>query len=68
MLTIIVEDKELHHGLFPGPGTTTTDGTSSNKQPKSEFEWVIARRLFENDEQYANTFSESTKNPKGRMQ
>jgi hypothetical protein len=65
MLSIIIEDDKLHHGLFPGPGTTQ-DGTGSNKQPKSEFEWVIARRLFENDEKYAGLFGQSTTTAKGR--
>ena len=68
MLTIIVEDAELRHGLFPGPGTTREDGTPSNKHSKSEFEWTIAQRLFGNDEKYAGTFAESTKTPKGRSQ
>ena len=68
MLTIVVKDGKLHHGLFPGPGTTQTDGTGNNKQTKSEFEWTVASRLFGNDECYANTFNQSTETPKGRMQ
>lgn len=68
MLTIIVEDGQLHQGLFPGPGTTQDDEIGSNKLPKSDFEWRVAERLFANDATYANTFAESTKTPKGRSQ
>lgn len=66
MLSIIVEDDELHHGLFPGPGTTQ-DGMSANKLPKSDFEWTVACRLFENGK-YAGVFAESAATPKGRSQ
>jgi len=68
MLTIIVEDCYLHQGLFPGPGTTQNDETGSNKLPKSDFEWMIAERLFRNDETYADIFAGSTTTPKGRAQ
>jgi hypothetical protein len=67
MLSIIIEDDKLHNGLFPGPGTTQEDGTGSNKQPKSEFEWMIATRLFGNG-QYADLFAQSTTTPAGRTQ
>ena len=65
MLTIILEDNKLRHGLFPGLGTTQADGTSSNKMPKSEFEWIVAQRLFA-DGEHANTFTQSTTTPKGQ--
>lgn len=68
MLTIIIEDSQVHQGLFPGPGTTQNDGTTSNKQPKSEFEWTVAHRLFSNHEAYADVFTQSTTSPKGRSQ
>lgn len=68
MLTIIVEDKRVHQGLFPGPGTTRDDGTGSNKLPKSDFEWIVAERLFAQDEAYMNVFAESAKTSRGRLQ
>jgi len=68
MLTIIVEDSQLRHGLFPGPGTIQEDGMASNKHPKSEFEWTIAQRLFGDNEIYTEMFALSTKTPKGRSQ
>ena len=68
MLTIIIEDGHVHQGLFPGPGTTQSDGTGSNKQPKSEFEWTVAQRLFSDHELYANLFAQSTMTPKKRSQ
>lgn len=68
MLTIIVEDAQLHQGLFPGPGTTQNDETGSNKLPKSDFEWMIAERLFAKDETYASTFATSTTTSRGRLQ
>ena len=68
MLTIIIEDSKIHQGIFPGPGTIKSDGTASNKQPKSEFEWMIAHRLFANEEAYADIFAKSTVTPKGRLQ
>ena len=68
MLTIIIEDVKIHQGLFPGPGTTRGDGTGSNKQPKSEFEWTVAHRLFMNHETYADIFARSTTTPKERQQ
>lgn len=68
MLTIIIEDEKIHQGLFPGPGTTRGNGTGSNKQPKSEFEWMVAYRLFANNEAYAGIFATSTETPKGRQQ
>ena len=67
MLTIILEDKVIHQGLFPGPGTIQADGTS-NKHPKSEFEWTVAVRLFSDDATYGNSFAESQNSPKGRTQ
>ena len=67
MLSIIIEDDQLHHGLFPGPGTTQEDGTGSNKQSKSDFTWIVACRLFE-DGEYADLFAESTTTPRGRAQ
>ena len=68
MLTIIIEDVKTHQGLFPGPGMTRSDGTGSNKQPKLEFEWTVAYRLFMNHETYANVFVRSTTTPKEQQQ
>ena len=68
MLTIIIEDSQVHQGLFPGPGTTHEDGTSSNKVPKSDFEWTIAERLFGDEGPYHEVFVQSTKSSAGRKQ
>lgn len=68
MLSIIIEDAQLHQGLFLGPGTTQNDETGSNKLPKSDFEWMVAQRLFESDAAYASVFRQSMENPKGRSQ
>ena len=66
MLTIILDDDTLRHGLFPGPDTVPKDGTGSNKHPKSEFEWEVARRLFQNDDMYSELFERSTRSSSGR--
>ena len=68
MLSIIVEDTELCHGIFPGPGTAQEDRTSSNKQPKLDFEWTVACRLFEKHEQFTNVFVQTRTTPKGWVQ
>jgi G:T/U-mismatch repair DNA glycosylase len=67
MLTIILEDRLIHQGLFPGPGTIQADGTS-NKHPKSEFWWMVAARLFTDDTAYGSDFEKLTKTPKGKTQ
>ncbi|KAF8232600.1 hypothetical protein L208DRAFT_1271109, partial [Tricholoma matsutake] len=56
LITILEEDQAIRQGLFPVPGVNISVLQGRSK-PKTDYQWMVAQRLFENHEKYKDVFA-----------
>ncbi|THU79017.1 hypothetical protein K435DRAFT_811066 [Dendrothele bispora CBS 962.96] len=60
----ITDNPEIKQGLFPSPETVAHDQygniVKANSKPKTEYNWKLAKVVFEFDEDYADVFMSTT--------
>jgi hypothetical protein len=67
LITILEENQTVRQGLFPVPGATIL--VSQGGKPKTDYQWMLAQRLFENHVKYKDIFaSVQTPADKGNWQ
>lgn len=57
LITILEEDIVIKEGLFPTPGKNVTVSQGGSK-PKTEYQWMLAKALFEEHDKYKEAFSQ----------
>ncbi|KAF8219769.1 hypothetical protein L208DRAFT_1546306, partial [Tricholoma matsutake] len=56
LIGVIEEDEEIKQGLFPLPGANKSLAKGGSK-PKMEYQWELARKIFEEHEKYKDVFA-----------
>jgi F0F1-type ATP synthase alpha subunit len=56
LISILEEDEVIRQGLFPVPGANISVSQGGSK-PKTDYQWMLAQRLFENHEKYRDMFA-----------
>lgn len=56
LIAILEEDEVIRQGLFPVPGANISVFQGGSK-PKTDYQWMLAQRLFENHEKYKDVFA-----------
>jgi hypothetical protein len=55
LIMILEEDQVIRQGLFPVPGANIS--LSQGGKPKTDYQWMLAQKLFEDHEKYKDVFS-----------
>ena len=56
LIAILEEDQVIRQGLFPVPGANISVSQGGSK-PKTDYQWMLAQKLFENHEKYKDVFA-----------
>lgn len=52
---ILEEDQAIRQGLFPVPGANIP--LALGGKPKTDYQWMLAQKLFEDHEKYKDVFA-----------
>ena len=66
LITILEEDQIIRQGLFPVPGAIIP--VSQGGKPKTDYQWMLAQKLFENHVKYKDIFASVQTVDKGNWQ
>ncbi|KAF8815098.1 hypothetical protein BYT27DRAFT_7080741, partial [Phlegmacium glaucopus] len=56
LITILEEHQAIKQGLFPVPRANVSVSQGGSK-PKTDYQWMLAQKLFENHEKYKDVFA-----------